>query len=59
MEYSVADLATIVIAALRDADYQESTITNHQKTLAMSSSGFRRGSFSWFPKQPRVQSRIG
>src|SRR5699024_464765 len=25
----------------------------------VSSTGFRRGSFSWFPKQPRVQSRTG
>ena len=25
----------------------------------MSSPGFRRGSYSWFPKQPRVLSRTG
>lgn len=33
MEHSVAELGTIVITALREADYQESTITNYQKTL--------------------------
>lgn len=27
--------------------------------LALSSPGFRRGSYSWFPKQPRVLSRTG
>ena len=26
---------------------------------AVSSPGFRRGSFSWFPKQPRVLPRTG
>lgn len=34
MEHSVAELGTIVITALREADYQESTITNYQKTIA-------------------------
>ena len=34
MEHSVSELGSIVITALRDADYQESTITNYQKTIA-------------------------
>lgn len=34
MEHSVAELGTIVIASLREADYQESTITNYQKTIS-------------------------
>ena len=33
MEHSVPELGDIVIAALRDANYQESTITNYQKTI--------------------------
>lgn len=30
-----------------------------EANIAVSSPGFRRGSYSWFPKQPRVLSRTG
>ena len=37
MEHSVPELGNIVITALRDADYQDSTIANYQKTINNSS----------------------